>query len=164
MPDKLAFQSGYKFSMAFENMSSIGYCAEKFLESFAVNSVPIYYGDKTVAQDFNPKAFINCHDHPNMQAIVEKIKELDNDDATYLAMLNEPFFVGGKCPDRFSEETLRAFFFHIFDHPLEEATRPGYNKQYQDVNYKEMRTRDIKGGLKHAPRHWFNRVFKKYDF
>lgn len=160
VPDKLAFQAGYKFSFAFENMASNGYCTEKILEPFAVNSVPIYYGDKTVTQDFNPKAFINCHDYNSMEDVIERIKQLDKDDNAYLEMLNEPFFIDGKCPEYLSEETLKAFLYAIFDQPLQSARRRGYNKQYQDVNYIDMRTRDITGALKNAPRNWFKRIFK----
>ena len=90
--DKIAFQKDYKFSLAFENVAAPGYCTEKIVESFASHTIPIYYGDETVVRDFNPKAFINCNDYKSMEEVIERIKELDNDDAAYLEMLKEPVF------------------------------------------------------------------------
>jgi alpha(1,3/1,4) fucosyltransferase len=62
MYTKLEFQSKCKFSIAFENTSSPGYTTEKILHAFISNTVPIYWGNPEIAKDFNPKAFINCHD------------------------------------------------------------------------------------------------------
>ena len=53
-------------------------------------SIPIYWGNPLVTKDFNPKAFINCNDYDNdFDAVIERIKELDNDPDKYLAMLRE---------------------------------------------------------------------------
>lgn len=52
--DKLAFQKGYKFSIAYENSSTPGYCTEKIVDAFAAGTVPIYWGDPLVKEEFNP--------------------------------------------------------------------------------------------------------------
>ena len=89
---KLDFQSKFKFSIAFENASYKGYTTEKILQAFAAGTVPIYYGNLDVAREFNPKSFINCHDYSSFEEVIEKVKELDNDDDKFLEYINEPCF------------------------------------------------------------------------
>lgn len=88
---KLDFLKKYKFTIAFENSSSNGYTTEKLYHPFQAGSIPIYWGNPLVAQDFNPKAFINCNDYNNdWDAVIQKVIELDNDKEAYLKMLSEP--------------------------------------------------------------------------
>jgi hypothetical protein len=96
--DKLAFQSDYKFTIAFENKSHPGYVTEKIAEPLAVHSVPIYWGSPRIAEDFNPAAFVNCHDYPNMTDVVGWIMEINRDDELYRKYLAEPPFVGNRLP------------------------------------------------------------------
>ena len=87
---KLEFLKKYKFTIAFENSSSNGYTTEKLVQPLQSFSIPIYYGNPFVTRDFNPKAFINCNDYDNdLDAVIERVKELDNDPDKYLAMLRE---------------------------------------------------------------------------
>ncbi len=58
VPDKLAFISGYKFSVACENSSHPGYTTEKLFQSLACQTIPIYWGDPCVDREFNPKRFV----------------------------------------------------------------------------------------------------------
>ena len=87
---KIEFLKKYKFTIAFENSSSNGYTTEKLVQPLQSFSIPIYWGNPLVVKDFNPKAFINCNDYDNdLDAVIERIKELDNDSDKYLAMLRE---------------------------------------------------------------------------
>ena len=87
---KLEFLKKYKFTIAFENSSSNGYTTEKLFQPFQAFSIPIYWGNTLVTRDFNPKAFINCNDYDNdFDAIINRIKEIDNNPDLYLAMLRE---------------------------------------------------------------------------
>lgn len=87
---KVEFLRKYKFTIAFENSSSNGYTTEKLIQPLQSFSIPIYWGNPLVTRDFNPKAFINCNDYDNdFDAVIERIKELDNDPDKYLAMLRE---------------------------------------------------------------------------
>ena len=88
--DKQTFLSKYKFNIAFENCSYDGYATEKIVDAFAAGVVPIYYGDPRITSDFNPKTFINVHDYPSWNAVIERIKQIDEDDDLFLSMLNEP--------------------------------------------------------------------------
>ena len=147
--DKMEFQKDYKFSLAFENVASRGYCTEKILESFASYTIPIYYGDETAVEDFNPKAFINCHDYKTIDEVIERIRQIDNDPQEYLQILNEPVFKDGKLPEKYSDENILKFFSNIFDQPIEKAGRRKLIKPYMDVDYLHMKKRDAMLVIKH---------------
>jgi len=121
--DKIAFQSKYRFAIAFENSSTPGYLTEKFAQAAQSNAIPIYWGDPEIGHIFNPKAFINCHDFPSLEAAVEYIKAVDSDDALYLQMLSEPWFPEGREPECLKGETFVRFLCNIFDQPHEAAYR-----------------------------------------
>lgn len=94
--DKLAFQTRHKFAIAFENSAHDGYVTEKLVQAFAAKTIPIYWGSPTVSSEFNPKAFINCQDYPNLDAVIEQIKKIDEDDELCLSILSEPALLDDK--------------------------------------------------------------------
>ncbi|PAF45155.1 glycosyltransferase family 10 [Helicobacter sp. 11S02596-1] len=46
---KYTFCKDYKFSIAFENSSTHGYTTEKIIQAFGAGTIPIYWGDETIA-------------------------------------------------------------------------------------------------------------------
>ena len=112
--DKYAFQKEYKFSIAFENASHYGYTTEKIFDAFVAKTVPIYWGNPDVVKDFNKDAFINCNDYDSLEEVVQKVKELDNDDEAYLKMLKTPFLNDGKVCGGLTDEKIAAFLDNIF--------------------------------------------------
>ncbi len=123
VPNKHAFQARYKFAIAFENASTPGYTTEKIADAFASNAVPIYWGDPDVAQDFNPEAFVNCHDFGSLEEVVACVREIDCDEARYRRMLAAPCFRERHEPEHLREEKYRAFLANVFDQPYEQAFR-----------------------------------------
>lgn len=121
--NKIAFQKSHKFVIAFENCSYPGYLTEKFTDAAASDAVPIYWGDPGIGQWLNPAAFINCHDFESLDAVVARVREIDQDDALYMQMLSEPWFVDGREPECFKEETFRSFLCHLFDQEPVQAYR-----------------------------------------
>jgi hypothetical protein len=121
--DKIAFQSKYKFVIAFENSSTPGYLTEKFSQAAQSNAIPIYWGDPDIGKLFNPKSFINCHDFPTLEAAVEEVKKVDQDDALYRQMLAEPWFPNGIEPECLRDEPFVRFLSNIFDQPHDTAFR-----------------------------------------
>ena len=91
---KINYHNNYKFNLCFENHESSGnlsYITEKIMNAFIFQTVPIYWGSKNILKWFNPNAFINCNELNETQ-ILEKIKDIDNDDDQYQYMLNQyPF-------------------------------------------------------------------------
>ncbi len=88
--DKIAFEKDYRFTLTFENSCSSGYTTEKIVEAFAGDTIPIYWGNPRIAEEFNPAAFINCHDFDSLDDVVEKVREIDNNDELFLKMLKAP--------------------------------------------------------------------------
>lgn len=125
--DKLAFQDEARFSMAFENTSEPGYTTEKIVESFASCTVPIYYGDPRVAEDFNPAAFINCNDYATFEEVIDRVLDVENDPEQLRTMLEAPALRDAELPTRAQKE-LDSFLSHIFDQDKEQAKR--YNREY----------------------------------
>lgn len=120
VPDKNAFLAKYKFNIAFENSCVPGYTTEKILEPLAIPSVPIYYGNPTIAKDFDPACMVHVATRADMDRAIEEIIALDKDDARYLEKLAAPAarFTYEECRSRLTE-----FLRNIFDQPLEEARR-----------------------------------------
>lgn len=119
---KRQFQSKCKFTLCFESTKHEGFVTEKIVDAFYADTIPVYYGSDNVKDIFNEKAFINCADFESFDAVMEYIKELDQDDEKYLAMLRQPIFVEEGFPQKKLQE-LEDYLCHIFDQPLEKAYR-----------------------------------------
>ncbi len=117
--DKLAFDRQHRFVICFENQSHPGYLTEKLVDAFAAGAIPIYYGDPTVAETFNPKAFINCHNFRDMEQAARYVIEVDRNPLLYQSILSEPIL--RKSPPGLPE--LEAFLCHIMDQDLSDARR-----------------------------------------
>ena len=112
--EKLAFIRQYKFTIAFENESYPGYTTEKIAHPMRVNSLPIYWGDPLVHNDFNPTSFLNYFDYGTPEALIERIIEVDRDDEVYCRYLSQPWFHGNR-PSAFADRrNVLAQFDKIF--------------------------------------------------
>ncbi len=134
--DKIEFERDYKFTMCFENSSAPGYTTEKIMEAFAGQTVPIYWGNPDIASEFNPKAFINCHDFASFEEVIEEIKRIDGDDQAYLRMLHAPVLAegssAGKCLD---ENYVSDYLCKILGQDKESAFRR--NRVYVGKRYEQ---------------------------
>lgn len=104
------FYSESKFVLCFENDNIHGYVTEKLLNAFVSGAIPIYWGCQEAKLFFNTKAFIHAADFPSIEALVEKIKEIDQNDELYQAILNESMFPFAEIPADMSLEKLRQVF------------------------------------------------------
>jgi hypothetical protein len=122
--DKFPFQLESKFTIAFENSSTNGYTTEKILQAFSAKTIPIYWGDPLIHQEFNPKSFINCHDYDSFDDVIEKVKELDQNDEMYMAVVREPIAAEAINPlDKLTAD------FHAFVDPI--FGNLAYDKKYK---------------------------------
>lgn len=107
---KLQFIKNYKFTIAFENGFNSGYSTEKLTQPLLCGSVPIYYGDPHIANDFNKNSFIDCRDFANWDAAIERIVYYDTHDEAYLKILNTdpllPSFNAGRYHQDFEKWLL----------------------------------------------------------
>ena len=124
VPDKIEFESKHKFSIAFENSSHPGYTTEKLIQAFAAGTVPIYWGDPKVQEIFNPESFIFVNDYESLDRVVDKIKEIDQNDELYLKYLGTPALLDPEEFDRKVQvKQIGDFFHHIFSQEKQNAFR-----------------------------------------
>lgn len=131
--DKLAWQRGYKFSIAFENSLKRGYSTEKLYDALRAHTVPIYWGNPLIGREFNTKRFINVHDYATLDDVVQRVRELDNDPRQFLEVLSEPYFVDGTPPMLTDDPALEDFLIRIIAQGAEgskRVTRDGFSRDY----------------------------------
>lgn len=122
--DKKAFQENYKFSLAFENTQFSGYVTEKIIDAWAAGTIPIYYGDPGIKRDFNEKAMIVCEGKENIEQVMKRIKELDEDPEKYLEVAKQPIFnSNSEIYELLEANQLENFLIHIFDQEPQHAYR-----------------------------------------
>ena len=159
--DKVAFEKDYKFTLAFENSCMNGYTTEKILEAFAGDTIPVYWGSSRIKEEFNPEAFIDAASFGSIEAAIEEIKRIDNDDELFLKMMKAPILTDDVQAKMILEEDFAdGFLRHIFDQDLEVAKRRNmvylgrdYQKKLKDAK-KAVRMLDV---IK-KPMHLMNKV------
>ena len=123
----IEFQRHYKFSIASENAAHLGYTTEKLIHPMLAGSIPIYWGNPEVGKLFNTRSFINCSELDSLEQVVERVKEIDNDDSLYMQMASEPWLTEQQAGlEAAKRKELAEFLFHIFDQPLEKTRRRGH--------------------------------------
>ena len=92
--DFIKFIAQYKFMICFENTIEGTYITEKIVNPFLARTIPIYFGTNYCTHVFNKDAFLYLEDESerSYHALLERIKELDDDDTKYLQMANAPVF------------------------------------------------------------------------
>ena len=135
--DTKGFASQYKFQLCFENSSYKGYTTEKIFNAWGAGTIPIYWGDPTIGEIFNPEAFVWLHDTSDkeVERVVEQIKMLDQDKSIYDRMLKEPIFKG-EIPEFIRKDRMERFIRGIIDQPYSEAykrtnSHDGYGYYYE---------------------------------
>ncbi|HXE41926.1 MAG TPA: glycosyltransferase family 10, partial [Candidatus Baltobacteraceae bacterium] len=120
---KAEFLNQYKFNICFENSSKPGYTTEKIYDAMVSRCLPIYWGDPMINQQFNPRSFLNRADFPSDEALVEKIIELDKDDAKYLEFMRQPYLPNDEPTIYFNLDRIRNFFEQIFTTSIQPAAQ-----------------------------------------
>jgi GR25 family glycosyltransferase involved in LPS biosynthesis len=84
---------GYKFVIAFEKVRECGYITEKLINPRLCKHPPIiiYFGAPDVGKYFNQESFIDVQQFKDFSAAIDFIKRVDNDDALYQQIYNQPF-------------------------------------------------------------------------
>lgn len=119
--DKLPFLAKYKFNIAFENSAYPGYTTEKIMDPLSAWSVPIYWGDPMVGQDFQVNSFVEVKSLEDIERAIEEIIRLDNDDEAYLRKCKMACLVNQD--KNFYLRQMSNFLKHVFDQPLANARR-----------------------------------------
>jgi hypothetical protein len=114
-PGKLEFLKSYKFNLAYENASVEGYTTEKLFEAMKARCVPIYWGNPRINEEFNPRSFLNRADFASDEALIERIRQIDQDDKLLAEYLSQPYYHGNKPNHYFDHGRILDFFERIVD-------------------------------------------------
>lgn len=110
--NKYNILANYKFSICFENSISPvgGYYTEKLFHAKTAGTVPIYWSDEKCKNDFNPKSFINLNDFDSIEALIDYVKEVDQNKELYESYRDEPLFKNNQINKEFLPESVLSFF------------------------------------------------------
>jgi hypothetical protein len=128
IPDKLPFVSQYKFTLAYENYTrefsdsvesglwsrKCSITSEKILEPMKVNSMPIYWGNPLIGEEFNTESFINRYEFNSDEEMIQNIIDLDNDNDLYMKKLRQPWLPNNTIPEELRLDTIKKFLYSIF--------------------------------------------------
>jgi len=81
----------HKFSIAYENSPYPYYTTEKLMDAFLAGSLPLYWGDPKVGEDWNEKAFVNVVKY-GAGNFMEAIRKMDIEKEAFEAKYHEPVF------------------------------------------------------------------------
>ena len=148
--DKIAFEKDYRFTLAFENSGMSGYTTEKILEAFAGDTIPIYWGNPRIKEEFNPESFIDASSFGSVEAAIEEVKRIDADDELFLKMVKAPILTDDTSAKRIlSDDFADDFLRNIFDQDIKDAKRRNmvyigrdYQKKLKDAK-KVQRALDV---------------------
>ena len=112
---KILWQESYKFTASLENALTPGWTTEKLLHPMSTLSLPIYWGNELVGNEFNTHSFINIHEYDSMEKVVEHVIEVDNNDELYLDYLSKPWFKNNEFPKHVSPPAVLEFFEKVLD-------------------------------------------------
>jgi len=87
--DDFFLKHKHKFSITYENSPYPGYTTEKLMDSFLAGSIPIYWGDPKVKEDWNQEAFIDVNYYGN---IIDVIKKMDSNKEAFNSKYEQPVF------------------------------------------------------------------------
>lgn len=120
---KIRYMQKFKFAFAFENHSLPGYITEKLVDCYRANTVPIYWGSDGDVSPYPKESMIMANDYPDVESLILRIKEVDNDDNLYMSILNaNPYRRGGVS----FKSGIQAFMRNMIEHrkPLFPNTNP----------------------------------------
>jgi hypothetical protein len=81
----------HKYSVAFENNSYPYYCTEKLMDAFLAGSIPLYWGDPKIKEDWNSDAFINVG-KIGSDAAISLLKKMETNQEMFNEMYLAPIF------------------------------------------------------------------------
>lgn len=135
MQTKIDFMRQCKFSICAESVRYPGYTSEKIGHAFDTYSIPVYFGAPDTGVAFNEDAFVDFDRYRSVEAMVDKVIQLDQDDDMYIAMLCQPRYNAMDYEEKMMGG-LESFLYNIFDQDKEEAyRRPRFYRSHWHESY-----------------------------
>ena len=124
--ESIRIKSRYKFSISAENAKYSGYTTEKIIHTFQAGSVPIYWGNPLVVEEFNIRSFIYIDENESECDIIDKVQKINENDELYMRMLNEPWMTNEQLSRAESDaRKYYSFLDNLFKQRFVNAKRAG---------------------------------------
>lgn len=122
--ESIRLKSNYRFSVSVGNACGSGNVDEKLITSFEAHSVPIFWGDPDVEEDFNPSAFINAHRFDTLEALTDEVRRIDQSPELWSRMVSAPWMTEEqKARQEVENERYTDFWMNVFTQNLSKAHR-----------------------------------------
>lgn len=86
------FVNKFKFIISMENSREDTYITEKLINGLLSNIIPVYWGSNKVHDYINKTRFLNLENISNTTEIIQRMKELKQNPAEWLKMVNNNVF------------------------------------------------------------------------
>ena len=106
--NKAEYIKNFKFVLSFESCSLPGFTTEKIFEPLLVGSIPIYWGNPYIGEEFNRHRFVEATGR-SFESVIQQIIRLDSDNYYYRLMIQEPNF----SDDILRNRNISAFFREV---------------------------------------------------
>ena len=116
--ETMSFLSQCKFTIAYENTAYAGYITEKPFQAYFAETIPIYYGHETALADINKQAIIYAGDFTTEDQLLDYVKKLDQDDASYCKIWNQQLMNDPEKDYAVIAEELAGRLYRIIDEKL----------------------------------------------
>lgn len=143
--DKMEFIKDYKFVLAFENSQFDGYTPEKILEPICTDCIPIYWGNKWVDKDFNPKRFIDYNKFESEKELIERLLEIEQNEELAIAMLMQPAY----GLDRISHDSEKEQVLEILSTIIDNPKKPIAQQLWKYIHLVKRGYKKCKKKIKH---------------
>ncbi len=120
--EKYEYVKDSKFTIACDSIEYNGFVTEKIIQAFDNHSIPIYFGNKNIDDEFNTESFIWCKSEKEFEDTIERVKYLDTHDDEYIKMLMENPLNNQNEIKKYYEE-LEKFLVNIFSQEPTDAFR-----------------------------------------
>lgn len=104
--DKLNYLDSFKFNMCYDNGESDGWITEKLIHPIYKGCIPIYWGCKTVIDEFNEDRFIHVRNYDDIYKMWDRVMELNYNNNMFKEVQSQPCFPNNKIPDAANPEYL----------------------------------------------------------
>jgi alpha(1,3/1,4) fucosyltransferase len=109
---KVSILSNYRFTISMENVRQPGYSTEKITDAFLAGSIPIYWGDPFIAQDFDSRTFIDVSSFRTVTEAIDHIIDVETSEAARLEMRSHAP-MSREAWDRYSPAAVSKFLKQI---------------------------------------------------
>lgn len=107
----ISAKEDHRFSISIENSAFEGYTSEKLLTSFAAGSVPLYWGNRLVHHDYNPRRFVNLNNFNSIDIAAEFVASLFDDEEEWERITSQPVFTVEQSKRLRSNRLELGYFF-----------------------------------------------------